>query len=218
MTCREAQEYLVKWNPKSEVSSGIRSAAGQEQASEPRPGTIEPATEEMFNLRFAASKAFKAKLERLAEVLGVVGVSKNMALLFEKAMDIALDKKDPKKKLERRRKREAKKTAKTERLVVKPRAHEVRDPASARVSSRQREWLLERAGYVCQFVSTDGTRCSERTRLEIDHIHPRGKLGPTELFNLRVLCKPHNQLEAERVYGAEYVRRRIKEHKAARHG
>jgi hypothetical protein len=50
----------------------------------------------------------KEKFERLAEILGVENPLKNMAEVFEKAMDISLEKKDPKKKLERRLERDRK--------------------------------------------------------------------------------------------------------------
>jgi hypothetical protein len=69
---------------------------------------LQPATPEQFNFRFIAGREFKEKLERLAEVLGVENRAAHMADFLEKAMDIALDKKDPKRRLERRRERQAK--------------------------------------------------------------------------------------------------------------
>ncbi len=48
----------------------------------------------------------KQKLERFAEVLGIDGAARHMPEIFEKALDLALEKMDPKQKLERRRKRE----------------------------------------------------------------------------------------------------------------
>ena len=60
----------------------------------------------VYNFRFSADKDFKDKLERLAEVVGIQNAQKNMAEIIEKALDIALEKKDPKKKLERRRKKQ----------------------------------------------------------------------------------------------------------------
>jgi hypothetical protein len=53
------------------------------------------------------AKADAEATERLAEVLGVEGAARNMPEIIEKALDLALEKKDPKAKLERRRKREA---------------------------------------------------------------------------------------------------------------
>ena len=49
----------------------------------------------------------REKLERLAEVLGIQGAVRHMPEIVEKSLDLALEMKDPKKKLQRRRKREA---------------------------------------------------------------------------------------------------------------
>jgi hypothetical protein len=59
--------------------------------------------------------SFEAKFERLAEVLGVENPLKHLAKVFEKAVDISLEKKDPKKKLERRLERERKQSARSEK-------------------------------------------------------------------------------------------------------
>ncbi len=58
-------------------------------------------------------------------------------------------------------------------------------------------------------------RCTQRTGLEIDHIEPYGKGGPTSEGNLRVLCKSHNLLVAAREYGEAFMRRKVEEHKNA---
>ena len=77
-------------------------------ASEPpKPaGSVEPARPEVYNFRFSAGRDLKEKLERLAEVLGIANSTGRMPEVIEKALDLALEKKDPKRKLERRRKRE----------------------------------------------------------------------------------------------------------------
>ena len=50
---------------------------------------------------------------------------------------------------------------------------ERKDRAESRyIPSEVRERVFERAGYQCQYRSADGTRCSARTRLEIEHERP----------------------------------------------
>ena len=68
-----------------------------------------------------------------------------------------------------------------------------------------REDVLARDGHRCSFVSDDGHRCSERAGLECDHVVPFAMGGKTELSNLRTLCRAHNQLFAERAFGAEFM-------------
>jgi hypothetical protein len=65
--------------------------------------------------------------------------------------------------------------------------------------------VWERDGGKCAFVSADGHRCETTRRLEIDHIQPLALGGATTPDNLRLLCRPHNQFEAERVLGKDHV-------------
>ncbi len=71
------------------------------------PSILEPARPEVFNFRFAADREFKEKFERLAEVLGVENPLLHMSEVMEQALDIALDKKDLKRKRARRLERKS---------------------------------------------------------------------------------------------------------------
>jgi len=42
-------------------------------------------------------------------------------------------------------------------------------------------------------------------RLEIDHIVPRGRGGPSSIDNCGLACKFHNQLAARQVYGDKHM-------------
>ena len=196
-------------------------AAATTAASEKkgRPARVEPANSEIYNFRFAANKRFKKKLHRLAEVLGIPNPERNMAKILETALDMGLEKKDPQKKLERRKKRKARNNAQRqstspEKLVAqKDDRTELAKPAEKKrsryISPCDKEAVLEQASYQCEYRSPEGVRCSCRTGLEIDHVKPWGKLGSNDPANLRVLCKAHNLYLAEREYGREFVEARI---------
>jgi 5-methylcytosine-specific restriction endonuclease McrA len=66
---------------------------------------------------------------------------------------------------------------------------------------------MERAGHCCSFVAEDGTPYASKWDLEIDHIEPRALGGSDEIGNLRVLCRAHNLMAAEGVFGSGYMRR-----------
>ena len=87
-------------------ATGSSLLAGGEPPEPRHEGRLEAARPEVWNFRFSAGKAFKEKLERLAEVLGIAGAERRMPEILERAIDLALDKKDPRRKLERRRRRE----------------------------------------------------------------------------------------------------------------
>jgi 5-methylcytosine-specific restriction endonuclease McrA len=57
----------------------------------------------------------------------------------------------------------------------------------------------------CTFVSDSGHRCEERSGLEYDHIDPVARGGRSTVGNLRLRCRGHNQMEADRVFGAEFM-------------
>jgi hypothetical protein len=69
-------------------------------------------------------------------------------------------------------------------------------------------FVWERDGGRCAFVSADGHRCEATSRLEFDHIQPLALGGETKPENLRLLCRAHNQFEAERVLGKDHVARK----------
>jgi hypothetical protein len=71
-----------------------------------------------------------------------------------------------------------------------------------------RREVFERDGERCTFSDEHGNRCPARARLELDHIIPRACGGTDEAANLRIVCRPHNQLYAEQAFGQEHIQRK----------
>ena len=237
MKRKETEEYLVTLRPKPVFEPSIRKRpSGRQPAAPPQqpqslkitpktpdppleptppkssPTILQPARTDEYNFRFSADRDFKDKFERLAEVLGVENAPKHMAEILEKALDIALEKKDPKKKLERRKKRE-------NSSKEKSRSNEIAkndEPAESRyISSEVSERVHARAHYQCQFCSSDGRRCSARTGLQIEHVRPFGIYHSNDERFLELRCAQHNRLAAERVYEPAFIQRKIDERRAA---
>ncbi|MCE9626516.1 MAG: HNH endonuclease [Candidatus Eisenbacteria bacterium] len=57
----------------------------------------------------------------------------------------------------------------------------------------------------CAFMTDDGLRCECRADLEYDHIVPIAQGGRTTADNLRLLCPAHNQYEADRKLGRDFM-------------
>ncbi len=74
-----------------------------------------------------------------------------------------------------------------------------------RVSSQAKREVYQRDGGRCSFVGKAGHRCGSTYQLEYDHENPRAHGGTSDAGNLRLLCRVHNQFEAEQVIGAERV-------------
>jgi hypothetical protein len=79
-----------------------------------------------------------------------------------------------------------------------------------------RRAVFERDGERCTFIDAEGHRCPATSWLELDHVIPRARRGTSELGNLRVRCRAHNLLHAERTFGQEHVERMIRERRHPR--
>jgi DNA mismatch repair ATPase MutL len=59
----------------------------------------------------------------------------------------------------------------------------------------------------CTFISADGKRCAERGFLELHHHElPYARGGEATIENLRLVCRAHNALFAERDFGRTWMR------------
>ena len=241
MTRKATEEYLVALRPKPVFEPSIRkqpqpaAPSPRVEAPAPRleawpkksPPILQPARPDEYNFRFAADRDFKVKFERLAEVLGVENAQKHMAEILEKAVDIALEKKDPKKKLERRQKRGKARSRSNEqglrlgpvlsseklpeKLLSGQIAKNDESAVSRYVASEVSERVHACGEYQCEHYASDGRRCPSRTGLQIEHVRPFGIFHSHDERFLRLLCPAHNRLAAERVYGADFIQRKIDE-------
>ena len=74
------------------------------------------------------------------------------------------------------------------------------EPAKSRyIASEVSERVHDRANYRCQSYAFDGTRCSSRTGLQIEHVRPFGIFRSNDERLLQILYAHHNGLAAERV-------------------
>jgi len=83
------------------------------------------------------------------------------------------------------------------------RHHVSANPRHVPAEVKRTVWV--RDGGQCTFVSESGRRCPARSRLEIDHIQPVARGGEATVANLRLVCRGHNQYEAERTFGAGFM-------------
>ncbi len=72
-------------------------------------------------------------------------------------------------------------------------------PKSVKVS------VMNRDEKQCTFVSKDGKRCTEKHALQFDHKFPYAAGGSNGTENIRLICRTHNLLLAERFFGKEKI-------------
>jgi hypothetical protein len=86
-------------------------------------------------------------------------------------------------------------TAALELLVAQQEKRKASVPAKVKREVRARD------GGRCQWKLASGGVCGSNVRLEIDHVVPRGKGGPSTEENCRILCGAHNMEAARAAYG-----------------
>jgi 5-methylcytosine-specific restriction endonuclease McrA len=169
-------------------------AGGKKSCTFSNTQTQETILKKKFKLEFAVDPEFMKKLEEANAILSKKypeGVP--FEKLFEVMLDEYLEKHSPKRKIRRREKRKAdkKKSGVNKRSRHIPEA--VQDQVFTRDNGR------------CTYKGPGGRMCNSTWNLEIDHILPFARGGDHTIQNLRLLCAKHNHLEAERVYGREFM-------------
>ena len=90
--------------------------------------------------------------------------------------------------------------------------------SSRHIPAAVKRAVRERDGDRCAFVSDNGHRCSERARLQFDHIEPVSPGGAATVENVRLVCRAHNQWAAEREFGVEFMEQKRAEARHTRPG
>ncbi len=175
------------------ISAGQRIdvAAATERPREPQP-RVSPLSAGRFHVQFTAGSELKAKLERALNLTSHQNPKRALATLIEKSLDLLLAD------------IEKKKLGKTN----KPRPS--KGTKNGNFSREARREIYERDGEQCAYVSPSGQRCQAQAFLEMDHRTARARGGRGTSRNGRVLCAAHNALEAENVFGREFMESRIR--------
>ncbi len=179
-------------NPQgSSGSAGSGSKSADADVSYQLRCTLSAGTQRKLNLaRALMTHTLKgdASLERTLEVL----------------LDTYLQKHGHEEKAERAMKRKAStgrmRSVKSLMSVPQKRVH---------IPAALKREVLSRDGYACSFVSSDGTCCGKKEGLELDHVLPVAMGGKNTKENLRVLCREHNQFFARKVFGREFMKRKV---------
>jgi hypothetical protein len=159
-----------------------------------------------FKLELTAGQALHDKLQQLKDLLRHQVPDGDLAIIVERAVDLLLDK-------------TVKQRFAQTRAPRKPRAiKRSRKPNSRYIPRAVMREVHQRDGGQCTFVSPDGKRCCERGFLEFHHHVPYGRGGEATADNLRLACRAHNALFAERDFGTGYMRSKLLHARARAHG
>jgi hypothetical protein len=152
---------------------------------------IAPLSPERYTLQVTLPAATHDLLRRAQDLLGHAVQSGNVAEVLERAL------KDLVVKLEKR-----KFGASSKSRVGRA----SKDPRHIPMHVRNAVW--ERDQGQCTFMSEAGKRCPARRMLEFDHILEVARGGASNVENIRLRCRAHNQYTAEQTFGAGFMQRK----------
>jgi hypothetical protein len=169
-------------------------APGPPHVPPPSTTKVTPLAPKRFALQLTIDQATQEKLLRAQALLRHRLPSGDLAQVLDRALDALLA------------------TLSRDKFGATTRPRAGKDHSANRharhVPNQVKRAVHARDGEQCSFVSPDGARCTERGFLEIDHIDPVARGGQATVQNARMLCQPHNQYEAERVFGAAFMHAR----------
>lgn len=150
---------------------------------------LAPASRALFDLHFRVGQGAHDKWRYAQALLSHSIPGGDAEAVFERAVDALIA--------------ECEKTkfAATSRPRSRPR------PTSAprHVPAHVKRAVWERDQGRCTFVGNTGHRCGSRNLLEFDHADPVARGGEATVDRMRLRCRAHNQYEAERLFGAEFM-------------
>jgi hypothetical protein len=153
-----------------------------------RRASFEPLTPNLQRLHMTVSKQFIDKLEAARKGQGHAQPGASAEKVIEAALDLLLA-------------QQARRRAEVKRPQQNPRPS--KNPGHVPAAVRREVW--SRDDGKCTWPLDSGGICGSTLRLEIDHVIPRGRGGPSTIDNCRLTCAMHNQLAARHVYGDDWM-------------
>jgi 5-methylcytosine-specific restriction endonuclease McrA len=164
-----------------------------------RPSSLEPLSADRWSLRVTIDGALKEDLDTFRALASHKLPGTDLPSLLREAVRCGIEKHGKRKGAVRPER--ARKPGSPAEPAKRPGA----ETATIQAAVRRQVW--ERDGGRCTFAGPDGRRCGSRHKLEIHHVIPRARGGPSTADNLALHCQAHNLLEAEAAYGREHMAR-----------
>lgn len=194
LAAREGGENEVAPGPPRSASEAPDASKGSEGGpSGPSP---------RFLLQVTISKATHDKLRLAQGLISHAIPAGDIAQVLDRALDALIA------KLERQKIGARGAHRKSSTPVRAASGSEAPRPRKRFIPVHLRRAVWERDQGQCTFISARGYRCTARRFLEFDHVKPIARGGKATLEGLRLRCRVHNQFEAERAFGSEFMKRK----------
>jgi 5-methylcytosine-specific restriction endonuclease McrA len=180
--------------PDSSAAPAFLPPTRSEPRRDERRARIAPLAEDTFKFQFTASRACHEKFRQAQELLRHRVPNGNVAVIFEKALDLLIE------------------NVKKERFATGRKPRQTPTPSADASPSRHipdaiKREVFERDAGRCTFTGDDGRRCAETGALEFDHLDGFARTRLHRADRIRLLCRAHNQHAAEQMYGRAFMER-----------
>jgi len=155
--------------------------------AEYRDSTV-PLTSNLQRLHITVSKQFLDKLHAARKGQGHAQPGASAEKVIEAALDLLLA-------------QQAKRRGEVKKPQQNPRP--AKNPNHVPAAVKRAVWSRDEGK--CTWPLDSGGTCGSTLRLEIDHVVPRGRGGPSTVENCRLTCAMHNQLAARQAYGDKHM-------------
>lgn len=177
---REAEKILIEKSP-----------------DQIRPERIRALTTQKSELTLTLDESTLNKLNKIKWLVSHKNPNPSYAELIEIMAEVTLEKLDPE-KLKTKSDTLKHKAAPTRLSLAQSMSltHEHKGMSDRYIPAQiKREIWRKSQGQCCFKSPSTNKRCDSRFQLQIDHIIPIAQNGATELSNLQLLCRKHNQLK-----------------------
>jgi len=180
---------VIPLGEKAGVTPAATGLSAHARIDPPAQNHAKPLSPNRFALDFTISRETH---DRMRYFQSLIGVSNDLADTFDRALEIAI------RKVEKRKFGAATRS--------RNRDNRSQNPRYIPMDVRRAVWMRDEGR--CTFASEAGRRCTVTGNVEFDHVIPVARGGIATVDNLRLLCRAHNQYEAERLMGVGLMERK----------
>jgi hypothetical protein len=145
---------------------------------------VVPLASDRYKVQFTVSRETHDKLRRAQDLMRHAIPNGDPAVIVDRALTLLIV------HLERTKLAHA----------ARPRPPRAADRGSRHIPSAVKRAVWRRDEGRCAFEGVEG-RCTERGLLEFHHVVPYAHGGAATQGNIQLRCRPHNQHEAEQIFG-----------------
>lgn len=214
---RAIEEQMARLAPKPSVPDSVRLTPKPQGLVTPEPDlfaarpssppllppkrdVVQPLSEDTFKVQFTASRRVQEKLREAQALLSHRAAQADLATVIERALDLLL--------LETKKKKFG--VGRTPRKATASANAEKTSPSRHVPDAIKRE-VYQRDDGQCTYVGKSNKRCGETRHLEFDHIEGFARTHSHSVEKIRLLCRAHNSLAAEQMYGAAFMEKKVKQ-------